>query len=78
MTRIFPDDVPPNGGKGSFELTAARGEVECCQVGVQTDGIYPNTVRAEVSDLTGPRGTTIARENVDILYPEFVPVKWGF
>lgn len=77
MTRIFPNDVPPNTGGGTFELTAARGEVECCQVGVRTDDIYPNYMRAEVSNLIGPRGATISAENVDILYPEFVPVKWG-
>jgi len=33
-------------------------------------------MRAEVSDLAGPRGATISADNVDILYPEFVPVKW--
>jgi len=33
MTRIFPNDVPPNTSRRAFELTAARGEVECCQVG---------------------------------------------
>jgi len=76
MTRVFPHDVPPRAGGGSFELAAARGEVECCQVGVRTDNINPNYLRAEVSNLIGPHGAAIPAANVDILYPEFVPVKW--
>ena len=85
MTRVFPDDLPPETREGVFELCAARGEVECCQVGVRVDDVdpsrihagNPNHIRATVSDLTGLHGAAIAAGQVDILYPEFVPVKWA-
>ena len=69
--------APPKKEKGIFELSAARGEVECLQVGIRTDGLDPNYMRAEVSDLAGSRRGGISAENVDIFYPEYVPVKWG-
>ena len=56
MTRIFPDSRPPRGPSRPFLLCAARGEVECFQVGVRTDGISPNYKIAEAGDLRSPGG----------------------
>ena len=77
MTRIFPDTSAPGGRAGGFELSACRGEVECFQIGIRTEGISPNYLKAEAIELKGRQGATIPTENVDILYPEFVPVKWA-
>jgi hypothetical protein len=76
MRRIFPLDQPPQTSPAPLEISAARGETECLQIGVRVDGRY-NGLLAEVSDLTGPDGAVIPAEASDILYPEYVPVKWA-
>ena len=76
MRRIFPDTQPPSAGAGTLLISAARGETECFQVGVRFAGLSVNYLRAEIKDLKRRDGMAIAADNVDLLYPEFVPVKW--
>lgn len=79
MTRIFPDSAGRNNSAEKsrpFHLSAARGETECFQIGVRTEGISPNYLNAELIELKGPGDAEISRDNIDFLYPEYVPVKW--
>jgi hypothetical protein len=69
MTRIFPDSRPHGGGGRPFLPCAARGEVECFQVGIRTDGISPNYMSARPSDLQTAGGASIPAATVDVLVP---------
>ena len=76
MRRIFPHDPPRRARTQPLEIVAARGETQCLQVGVRVDGFLFNYITAEVTDLAGPGRARIGRRCVDVLYPEYVPVKW--
>jgi len=77
MTRIFPFDNPPEGARGEYTLKAARGETECFQIGVRTEGFRMERLWAEATDLAGPGGAVIPAANIEILHAEYVPVKWA-
>ena len=77
MRRIFPLDAPPSPKPRPITVSAARGETECLQVGVNVEGMPFNFMTAEVGDLKDARGRIIPAEAVDVFYPEYVPVKWA-
>ena len=74
MERIFPNDPMPEHTGDTWEIWAARGEIECFQVGVRTKGL--NYLTAEAHELKQAEGAIISSDNIDLLYPDFVPVKW--
>lgn len=76
MTRIFPQQNPPESAKKNMSLHVAGNEVGCFQIGISgpPDGL--NDLHIEASDLVSESGKTIAKEKVDILYAEYVPVHW--
>jgi len=76
MTRIFPDQNPPEHLKKEMRLHVARNEVGCFQIGVSGPPDDLNDLRVEASDLVSGSGGTIAKENIDIPYAEYVPVHW--
>lgn len=76
MTRIFPHQNPPEHGKRKMRLHIAQNEVGCFQIGVSGPPEGLNDLHIEVSDLASASGEIIAKENIDVLYAEYVPVHW--
>jgi hypothetical protein len=76
MARIFPNDVPPSAKTGPYTMSAARGETECFQVGVHMEGTRLNVMTATLSELVGPGRAIIPADHIDVLYADYVPVKW--
>ncbi len=76
MTRIFADQKPPEDLKKEMRLHAAQNEVACFQIGISAPPNDLNDLHIEASDLVSESGETIAKENVDVLYAEYVPVHW--
>ena len=68
MTRVFPNQNPPEYPKKEIRLYAARNEVACFQIGVSGPPDELNDLCVEVSDLTSESGERISGENVDVLY----------
>ena len=76
MTRIFPDQEPPENPKKEMCLHIARNEVGCFQIGISGLPTDLNDLRVEVSALVSESGERITKENIDVLYAENVPVHW--
>jgi hypothetical protein len=77
MVRIFGDDPVPASARKKIELFAARGETECFQIGIHARGIDLNYLSASAEPLQGPGGKSLDRSCVQVLFAEYVPVKWG-
>ncbi len=75
MSRIFPHQKGEKNAK-KVSLQVAGNEVECFQIGVHGISEQLNNLHAEASNLVSAQGETIPKENVDILYAEYVPVHW--
>lgn len=71
--RLFPQDPP--GAQVEARLQAARNEYEPFQVALRATGGTLRNVTAEASDLTGPDGAVIGRENVTLFREHFVYVR---
>ena len=77
MSRIFPHDTGSRRIAKRVLLYAAQGEVEAFQIGVHADAPnLLNDLSAQASDLTSANGEILPKENVDILYADYVPVHW--
>jgi hypothetical protein len=76
MTRIFPNQALPENMSREIRLQLARNEVGDFQIGISgpPDGL--NDLSVEASDLVSEDGKRISKENVDVLYAEYVPVHW--
>ncbi len=73
MARISQHEAP--FGQAAAEISAARNEVESFQVVVAAPQESLTVIGASVSDLTGPQGARIAKENVTIYREEYVRVR---
>ena len=76
MTRIFPNQEPPDDMKKSVRLHIAGNEVGDFQIGISGSPNDLNDLHAEASDLVSGSGEIISKENIDILYADLVPVHW--
>lgn len=77
MLRIFGDEPVPQNARRTIELSAARGEVACFQLGIRARGIDLNFLAARAEAPAGPRGSSLHRQGVEVLFAEYVPLKWG-
>jgi hypothetical protein len=62
-------------GTAAVEIKAARNEVESFQLVVAAPKENISVVEVEISDLTGPAGSKIAKENVRLFREEYVRVR---
>jgi len=73
MERIGQDQEPY--GPAEANIAAARNEWESFQVVVGTSGENIQVTGAEISDLTGPNGAKISKEQVTLYREEYVRVR---
>ncbi|MHC4541448.1 MAG: DUF4091 domain-containing protein [Planctomycetota bacterium] len=73
MQRIGQDQEPY--GATEVKISAARNEVESFQVVVAAVNENISVVRVEISDLAGPNGGRIAKENIRLFRAEYVRVR---
>ena len=76
MTRIFPNQNAPEHLMKEMCLRVAHNEVECFQIGVSGPPEALNDLHVEASDLVSTSGEAIAKDDIDVLYAEDVPVHW--
>ncbi len=81
LQRVGPDDSAGSGTQA--QLSAARGEYESFQIVVKAPSSSAlSNVNVSVSDLTGPGGQMIARQNLSLFREQYVNVttsspNWG-
>jgi len=73
MERISQNQEPY--GAAAVEIKAARNEVESFQLVVAAPKENISVVEVEISDLAGPAGSKIAKENVRLFREEYVRVR---
>ena len=73
MERVGRDTSP--GTSTQIELYAARGEYEPFQVAVHASSTGLSNVRLAVSDLRGPNGATISRDQLTLYREHYVEVR---
>jgi len=76
MTRIFANQDPPENKKKDVLLHVAGNEVGDFQIGISGPPDDLNDLSIKASDLVSESGEKISKENVDLLYAEYVPVHW--
>jgi hypothetical protein len=76
MSRIFPHQDPPEQAQKDIQLHVAHNEVGCFQIGVTGPPNELNDLHIEASDLISESGDKIGKENIHVLYAEYVPVHW--
>ena len=76
MTRIFANQKPPEPVKKEMCLHVARNEVGCFQIGAYSPSGGLEKLRVKASDLVSASGEKIAKEDIDVLFGEYVPVHW--
>jgi hypothetical protein len=62
-------------GAGTVKICSARNEVESFQVVVSAPKENINVVKVEISDLIGPEGSKIEKENIKLFREEYVRVR---
>ncbi|OFV94287.1 MAG: hypothetical protein A3F68_08795 [Acidobacteria bacterium RIFCSPLOWO2_12_FULL_54_10] len=66
LIKVRPNDTAPAGSSRSAELFAGRNEFEPFQVVLRVDQSDLEDVDVQVSDLSGPSGGSITRDNITI------------
>jgi len=62
-------------GSDTVKIYSARNEVESFQVVVSTPQENINVTKVEISDLTGPEGSKIEKENIKLYREEYIRVR---
>jgi hypothetical protein len=62
-------------GDATVKIWSARNEVESFQVVVSAPKENINVIKVEISDLIGPKGTKIEKENIKLFREEYVRVR---
>jgi len=62
-------------GARTVKIWSARNEVESFQVVVSAPKENINVIKVEISDLIGPEGTKIEKENIKLFREEYVRVR---
>ncbi len=75
LTKLHREQAPAGPVTGPVRLSAARGESESVQLAVVPLGADLAEVRASVSPLTGPRGTTIPASALELHRVGYVKVQ---
>jgi hypothetical protein len=73
MERVSQDQKAE--GAQTAKISSARNEVESFQVLVSAPAENINVTKVEISDLTGPNGSKIEKENVKLFREEYVRVR---
>ena len=76
MERIFPNQTPPTAPAKAVSLQIAHNEAGDFQIGVSGPPDEIKDLHVEASDLISASGEKISKEDIDILYAEYVPVHW--
>jgi hypothetical protein len=76
MTRIFPTTRVPEFPEKEAFIRSAKNEVACFQIGVTAPSRDLNNLKVETVDLVSESGGIIAKDDVEVLYPGYVPVHW--
>jgi len=72
LEKIRPYDPVPARPQPSIHLSAARNEFEPFQVVLRADGQDIRNVDVEASDLKGPEGALISKQNITLYFEPFV------
>jgi hypothetical protein len=75
LTKALPWDNPPNERSQPAEIAAARNEFEPFQIILRTDEKDHRVLDANPTDLQGPDGAKISRENVRIYVERYITLK---
>jgi glycosyl hydrolase family 123 len=71
LVKIRPNDTVPETTANRAEIAAARNEFEPFQIVLRPESSDLNDTDAEASDLRGPHGAIIGRENVHLYLEEY-------
>src|SRR5690348_10342620 len=72
LEKIRPYDTPPEALTKSIRVAAARNEFEPFQVVLRSDAHDIANVDIEASDLKGPQGAVLSKDNIGTYFERFM------
>jgi hypothetical protein len=75
LDKVRPSDSPPENLNKSVSASAARNEFEPFQIVLRAVSQQIDMVDVEVSDLTGPQGAVISKQNFTVYFERFLNLK---
>src|SRR5215467_11617964 len=75
LDKVRPSDSPPENLNKSVSVSAARNEFEPFQIVLRAVSQQIETVDVDVSDLTGPHGAIISKQNFTVYFERFLNLK---
>src|SRR5215471_7770263 len=75
LDKVHPSDSPPENLDKSVSVSAARNEFEPFQIVLRSVSQQIEMVDVEVSDLTGPQGAVISKQNFTVYFERFLNLK---
>lgn len=74
LHKIRPSDLPPAPVAAEAHLAAAQNEFEPFQIVLRSEQSGAAGIDVEVSDLTGPRGTLFAKNNITVYLEKYIHI----
>jgi hypothetical protein len=75
VEKVRPDDPPPSKSENSVHIFAARNEFEPFQIVLRAERQDVRNVDIAASDLKGPGGALISKQNITVYFEPFIKVE---